>query len=395
MQTSTPESPPTRSIDTTSNIAPLHVGKVIPPPYAGIEAHVDTLLRSLVGHARPTLVASRLPGQDLSGRDWPYRLLPVACHGILASVALSPGMLSTIRREFRSGRANLLHLHAPNPWGDLAALVQPARVPVVMSWHSDIVRQRRLLALYGPVQRRALDRSDRIVIFTPAHYDSSTQLRGPGVDKKIAVIPMGIDFTRLDDTASDPELIYGIDRWALQRPIILTVGRHIYYKGYEYLLTALSKLRSDAVLLMVGTGPLTGNLQAQVSELGLSDRVKFLGEVDTPQLVSLLHRCDLFTLPSIEPSEAFGIASAEAMACGKPTVVCDLGNGVNYLNKDGVTGLATAPRNVGALVEALDTLALDVSLRERMGLAARQWVRTEFSTDRMRNLTLDLYRSLL
>lgn len=390
-----PESPPARSDGSSLHCAPLHVGKFIPPPYAGIEAHVDTLLRSLVGRARPTLVASRLPGQDLSGREWPYRLLPVASHGSLASVAVSPGMLTTIRRELRSGRANLLHLHAPNPWGDLAALMRPASVPVVMTWHSDIVRQKRLLALYGPVQRRALDRSDRIVVFTPAHYASSTQLQGRGIDKKLVTIPLGIDFSRLDDTPRAPELLDRIDRWALQRPVILTVGRHIYYKGYGYLLEAVSRLRSDAVLVMVGTGPQSDNLQSQVRELGLSERVQLLGEVGTGELVSLLHRCDLFTLPSIEPSEAFGIATAEAMACGKPSVVCQLGNGVNYLNRHGVTGLATAPRDVSALADALDTLALDASLRARMGEAARQWVRSEFSIETMRDRTLDLYRSLL
>ena len=130
------ESPGTRP-------APLHVGKVIPPPYAGIEAHIDTLLRSLSGHVDATLVATR--GRDLTtSRDdsnVPYRVMPVRTMGKLASVQLSPGILTAVRGELIAGRANLLHLHAPNPWGDLAALTARKDLPIVMTWHSDIVRQ--------------------------------------------------------------------------------------------------------------------------------------------------------------------------------------------------------------------------------------------------------------
>ena len=179
------------------------------------------------------------------------------------------------------------------------------------------------------------------------------------------------------------------------RPLLLTVGRHVSYKGYGYLLSAMARLRSDAVLVMVGTGVLTSALQQQASELGLMQRVLFLGEVDRPELVAAFHACDVFCLPSVVPSEAFGIASAEAMACGKPTVVCELHNGVNYLNRAGETSLVVPPRDVPALVDALDTLARDDVLRSRLGAAARAWVRREFSLEAMKQGTLAVYRSLL
>jgi len=111
-------------------------------------------------------------------------------------------------------------------------------------------------------------------------------------------------------------------------------------------------------------------------------------------LVAAYHVCDLFTLPSIEPSEAFGLASAEAMACGKPTVVCELNNGVNHLNQAGLTSLTVPPRDVPALADALDTLLLDGALRERMGHAARRWVHEQFSLEAMRDRTIGVYRSL-
>jgi rhamnosyl/mannosyltransferase len=206
---------------------------------------------------------------------------------------------------------------------------------------------------------------------------------------------MGIDFSRLDKSFCDGGTTARLDDFATGRPLLLTVGRHVYYKGYEYLLSAMAQLRSDAVLVMIGTGPLGAALKTQAMELGLQHRVLFLGEVDQPTLVAAMHRCDAFCLPSIEASEAFGIASAEAMACGKPTVVCELGNGVNYLNQAVVTSLTVPPRNVQALADAIDTLMLNDSLRARMGGAAKEWVRHNFSIAAMRDGTTNLYRTLL
>jgi rhamnosyl/mannosyltransferase len=314
--------------------------------------------------------------------------------GRFASVTLSPAVLQHVRRELQSGRCNLLHLHAPNPWGDVAGLLAPRHVPVVMTWHSDIVRQRLLLKGYRSVQRRALERADRVIVFTPKHYESSEQLHQVDVSARIVQVPIGIDFSRLDpvhlDTAARDEIL----AFARGRPLALTVGRHVYYKGYAYLLSAMARLRSETVLVMIGTGTLTQALVRQAEELGIRERVLFLGEVDDAKLAAAMHCCDFFCLPSIEPSEAFGIASAEAMSCGKPTVVCELHNGVNYLNRDGVTSLTVPPRDVVALAEALDTLALDAGLRDRLGTAAARWVRDEFSVASMKQGLLALYASL-
>jgi glycosyltransferase involved in cell wall biosynthesis len=377
------------------DILPLHFGKLLPPPYAGVEAHVDLLLRTLHPTVRGTLLACGNPA-DAIGRaaEFPYRLIVERLYGRVASAPVAPGTLAAVRRELASGRCNLLHLHAPNPLGDMAGLLCAGKAPIVLSWHSDIVRQRSLLRLYGPIQRRIIDRADRIVVFTPDHYSSSTQLRQPGVEAKLHVVPMGFDLSRLDASCTDAAMTERLDQFANGRPLLLTVGRHIYYKGYEYLLSALARLRSGAVLAMVGTGPLGEALRRQAAELGVAERVLFLGEVGPAQLAAAYHRCDVFTLPSIEPSEAFGMASAEAMACGKPTVVCELGNGVNFLNRDGSTSLTVAPRDSRVLAEAIDTLMLDDTMRARMGAAARAWVRSHFSMEAMRDGTLALYRSV-
>lgn len=380
----------------TSPIRPVHVGKLLPPPYAGIEAHVDALLRALRPDVEATLVVCGDPAEGARrAAEFPYRLIVARLLGKLASVPIAPDVLRCVRRELRSERCNLLHLHAPNPWGDLAALACADDVPVVMSWHSDIVRQRTLFRAYRGIQQRVIARADRIIVFTPKHYESSTQLRAMNVEAKLAVVPMGFDFAKLDIEHASAHALERIDAFAAGRPVLLTVGRHVYYKGGEFLLSAVARLRSDAVLVMIGTGPLGAALRHQVEALGLLDRVLFLGEVDPPTLVAAYHRCDVFCLPSIEPSEAFGIASAEAMACGKPTVVCELNNGVNFLNQSGITSLTVKPRDVPALADAIDTLMRDDGLRRRMGQAANEWVRRSFGNAAMRDGTLNLYRGLM
>lgn len=378
-----------------SQARPLHFAKFIPPPYAGVEAHVDTLLRTLLPEVQGTLIAGESP-QGVSHEDVPYRVLSARSFGkLVANLPLSPDVLRQARRELASGRCNILHQHAPNPWGDLTALSVDRKVPVVMTWHSDIVKQKTLLKLYRPIQRRAIARADRIVVFTPRHYESSEQLHQLDVSARIVKIPIGIDFGRLAPEHADPATTQRIEAFSRGRPMALTVGRHVYYKGYEYLLAAVAALKSEAVLVMIGTGVLTGALKLQAQELGIGDRVLFLGEVDNAQLAAAMHACDFFCLPSIAPSEAFGIASAEAMSCGKPTIVCHLGNGVNYLNRDGVTSLTVPPRDARELAAAIDTLANDAALRARMGEQARRWVHDEFGLDAMKRGMIQLYDSLL
>jgi rhamnosyl/mannosyltransferase len=377
-------------------LRPLHLGKMIPPPYAGMEAHVHTLLTALSADAECTLVASdTLPSRDPNPPPLPYRVLAAKSYGSLASAIVSPALMGLVDREFAAGRANLLHVHSPNPWGDLAVLRAPRNVPTVMTWHSDIVRQRVLLQGYGRFQQRALARVDRIVVFTPATYRSSEQLNVADLSHKVVPVPVGIDYAELDRPERDAALLERLERWARGRPMFLTVGRHVYYKGYDHLLGAMSRGCADVVLVMIGAGPLTAALQRQVHELGLSRRVLMLGEVSPTALVTALHRCDVFCLPSIAPSEAFGLATAEAMACGKPALVCELNNGVNYLNKAGVTSVVVPPRDEAALADAIDTMARDEAMRLRMGAAARQWVRSEFSVKTMREGMLALYRDLM
>ena len=147
----------------------------------------------------------------------------------------------------------------------------------------------------------------------------------------------------------------------------------------------------DAVLLIIGEGPLLARLQETARAAGVADRVQFLGRVD--RIVEYYRACDMFVLPSTERAEAFGLVQLEAMACGKPVVNTWVPSGVPVVSLNGVTGLTVAPKDASALADAMRLLLEDSELRLRYGMAARRRVEKEFTVDGMIARTLDLYLS--
>jgi len=176
-------------------------------------------------------------------------------------------------------------------------------------------------------------------------------------------------------------------------PNILFVGRLRYYKGLQYLLEAMRAL--EAHLLVVGSGPMEEAWRRLAGELGVADRVTFLGEVPDEELPAFYHLCDLFVLPASHRSEAFGVVQIEAMAAGKPVVCTELGTGTSYVNVHGETGLVVPPRDPAALVDAIRRLLADPELRRRLGERGRERAVREFSAGVMADRVASLYQELL
>jgi rhamnosyl/mannosyltransferase len=176
--------------------------------------------------------------------------------------------------------------------------------------------------------------------------------------------------------------------------LVFGLGRHVYYKGFEYLIRAMNDV-PDAVAIIGGTGPLSGMYARLVADLGLSSKVDLVGRIDDADLPAYYHACDLYCLPSTEKSEAFGIVQLEAMACGKPVVCSRLDNGVNYVSVDEVTCLAVPPRDPKALARAINRLLDDEALRVRLGTAGLARVRDHFTMERMGRETLAVYQRVL
>ena len=372
----------------------LHFGRFYDANYGGLERVVGLLLKGLSNSTRVVnLVANDRARADTLEVDG-YRVVRAPSLGLVAGTPLCPTMPLWARRLDRQCRFDIAHLHFPDPMSHLAAATLPPHVRLVISWHSDIVRQRWLFKLYRPYLDRILARAHAVIAATPKHFSSSTQLGACTEPERLHVVPYGIDFAPYDD----PNAVVGgaslKRRWG-SRFAIFAVGRHVYYKGLDHLIRAMVGIASDAVLVVGGTGPLSRSLQKLAVDLGLGGRVIFPGRIPEAELPAYYHAADVFCLPSVERSEAFGLVQVEAMACRKPVVSCELGNGVSYVNRHGVTGFVVPPRDERALGIAINRLLEDHALRAKMGEAGYVRATTEFAQQRMVRETLAVYRTVM
>jgi rhamnosyl/mannosyltransferase len=260
----------------------------------------------------------------------------------------------------------------------------------VITYHADVVRQRRLLPLYNPILTRTFGAAQRIIASAEENVTSSPVLTR--YRDKVTVIPFGVDAKAL---ALSPDEAAAVEhrRAAASQPLVLFVGVLRPYKGLDVLLKAMARV--PAQLVVVGRGPARFELTALAARLGITGRVNFLGEVSDSERRVLLHACDVFVLPSIDRREAFGIAQLEAMACGKPVIASDLPTGVRFVNRHQMTGLLVPPGDSDALAEALHRLLSDERMRTTLGNAAKRRAELEFSAERMVSKTLEVYEGVL
>jgi glycosyltransferase involved in cell wall biosynthesis len=374
--------------------SPLRVLQVYkdyyPPVIGGVEGHLNLLANGLRARGVDVeiLVSNTCPRLEIEEVDG-IRVTKAPQLGRFASAPLNPTFSAWVSRLGR--KADIAHFHFPNPTGEISSLLAGLSSKVVVTYHSDIVRQARLAKLYAPFLREFLSRAKMIIATSPNYVHSSDVL--DAFQDKCRVIPFGIDLTRFelnDDMATEVDgirQIYGPE-------ITLFIGRFRYYKGLYVLLEAIKQARGN--LLMIGSGPMESDLKKQVdSDDDLRRRVFFLGELSDKQLVAHLFASDLFVLPSILRSEAFGIVLLEAMACRKPLVSTELGTGTSFVNQHGETGLVVPPNNAPALAEAINFLLDHPEKRERYGMAARKRVEEYFSLGRMVEDVLGVYREVL
>jgi rhamnosyl/mannosyltransferase len=355
------------------------VYKDIYPVVGGIENHIRLLCRELVKQPdiQPHILVTNPRRRSEAGR---LDSVPVTRAGSLATLASTP-LSPRLALEVRRLHPDLVHLHFPYPVGEVAALLAVPQVPTVITYHSDIIRQRSLLLLYGPLLRIVLRRARAIIATSDAYLASSAWL-APNRDR-CRVIPLGIDlapFLPLQPRGDGHTMLF--------------VGRFRYYKGLHFLLDALPQM-PNARLLVVGSGGQEAELRAQAARLGMGERVSFLTQVQDADLPRLYASADLFVLPACERSEAFGLVLVEAAASGLPLVSTELGTGTSYVNLDRRTGVVVAPRDPAALARACNELLGDPALRAQYGAAARTRALEHFSIDRIANQVAELYREVV
>jgi rhamnosyl/mannosyltransferase len=375
---------PSSSAGRLRGVKVLHLGKFYPPHMGGIETHLQALCGQLRDAVDLRVVVANEDNRRLEDTVEGVRVLRVPTPLTLASSPLCPAMVGAINES----DARIVHIHLPNPTAVLAYLASRHRGRLVVTYHSDTVKQKVLGPMFAPFLHRALRRSSAIIATSP-DYRRTSPVLARYLDR-CEVIPYGIDVQQFEQ--ADPAEVAQI-RARYGDRLILSVGRLVYYKGFEYLIRAMREVRGK--LIIIGNGPLGPKLQQLINELGLGEKVVLAGEIQNTDVIPYYHASDVFALASIARSEAFGIVQIEAMAAGIPVVNTSLDSGVPFVSLHGQTGLTVPPQDPEALAAAINRLMDDAKLRARYGEAARLRARQEFSLQTMTDRVAGLYSALL
>lgn len=361
----------------------LHIYKDYPPVLGGIENHVRLLAEGQAqrGHQVAALVTNPAGPRTAVAEEAGVQVIRA---GRLATVASTPLSLA-LPAQLAASRPDVVHLHFPYPVGEMSQWLLRRGQATVLTYHSDVVRQAKILRLYRPLLRRVLRAADAIIIGSPPMRKSAYLAEHQA---RLHLIPYGIPLARFREAARPVKIPA-----AAAQPTLLFVGRLRYYKGLDYLIRALPQI--PARLLVVGIGPMEAEWRKLAADTGVAERIVWLGEVPDADLPALYHAADLFVLPASHTSEAFGLVQVEAMAAGLPVVSTELGTGTSYVNQDGVTGRVVPPRDPAALAAAINALLADPAERARLAAAAQARVAAEFDLPVMVQRVLALYEGAL
>jgi glycosyltransferase involved in cell wall biosynthesis len=359
----------------------VHLGKYYPPFRGGMESHLEVLSQELKDRLDLKLIVSNACRQTVVESCDGVSVTRVGEFLKLQSAPICPDLVRRLRHE----PADIVHLHWPNPTAVLAYLLSGHRGKLVFTYHSDVVRQRKLARAFQPILRHALDKAAAIIATSPDYIESSEVLSP--YSSKCRVIPFGVPTDYFE--RPDVEEVAAI-RERFGPKILLAIGRLVYYKGFEHLVRAMA--RAKGTLLLIGEGPQKELLEKIAAEHNLGERIVFLDQV--PDLRPYYHAADIFVLPSVMRSEAFGIVQLEAMTCGTPIINTKLDSGVNFVSPNGVSGLTVPPADHLALANAINYLIDRPYLRTKLGIGGRRRVAHDFTVKAMVEKTLDLYEEV-
>ena len=309
----------------------------------------------------------------------------ICCHTWMKAAAtmISPAMVFILRKMQR--QYDIIHVHHPDPMACLALFLSGYKGRVILHWHSDILKQQFLLKLYKPLQQWLIRRADLIIGTSPVYLAESPFLQK--VQEKTVCLPIGIAPVKQDlkKTEEIRERYRG-------KKIVFSLGRLVPYKGYRYLINAAKYLDESYVILIGGTGPLKDDLQKEIEEQNLSEKVFLAGRISDEELSGYYGACDVFCLSSIQKTEAFGIVQIEAMSCGKPVIATNIPHsGVAWVNAHGISGLNVNPEDAHRLAEAIKAVTEDEAAYKRYSEGAASRYRELFTKEKMISKCLNIY----
>jgi len=340
-------------------------------------AGVSNTIFTLSPNPRPVVV-ERPEARVVRSRSW---AAPASC---------DLGALDALAKFRRLARhANILHFWFPWPYADMMRAATQVRTPAVLTYVSDVVRQRWLGKAYAPLMWRTLRSMRAIVANCPAYARTSPVLAHPSIRDKVRIIPLGI--VEESYPSAGDESVFSRLRLAAGEPYFLFIGVLRYYKGLHTLIEAASRVKARIVI--AGSGPEGGRLQALASQSGAAN-VSFAGQISDTEKVALLQRCQALVLPSHLRSEAYGMVLVEASIFGRPLISCEIGTGTSFVNAHEESGLVVRPESPAELAAAMNLLLADARLAESLGRGARARYERLFSGPALGRAYAELFREI-
>jgi len=375
----------------------LHVGKFFYPYHGGMENFLtDLAISQRAEGIEATVLAHHHNPLKWSGKEAVdgIEVSRIFSFGQLVYAPVAPTFGYHALRLLHRLKPDIVHLHMPNLSAFWIQLLDQER-PIVVQWQSDVVPSKvdRRLSFFYPFYRvfekELLDRAQAILVSSANYLLASEVLQAH--KHKCSIVPLGINQHRI--YRPDREEMLRI-KAAFNKFLVLSVGRFTYYKGFEFLIDAALEV-PEACFVIVGEGPLRKKMASKIDRAGLTGRVFLPGSLPDKQLHTLMAACDLFCLPSIERTEAFGIVLLEAMAFSKPLITTDIaGSGVNWVNLAEKTGLVVRASDSAALAEGIKYLIDNEQARAKMGEAAHERLNDLFDIKKVAGRILDLYSTL-
>lgn len=309
----------------------------------------------------------------------------------IARQALSLSYFPMMKRAIKEFKPDIIQFHWANPYPAAVLMTMiPKNVKLVVHWHMDIIKQKKIYPLIKPIEKALLKRADLVVVTSPTYRDASVPLQA--FKDKVKILPCAVDEDNFVLRNGDLEKIEEIKKRYGNKPIVFFVGRHIQYKGLPHLIEAEKFVKSDCVFVIAGSGPLTEELKTRCHSM----RVYFVGRLSDEELKLHHYAASVFAFPSITKNEAFGIALAEAMYCGTPAVTFTIpGSGVNWVSLNGETGIEVPNGNDKAFAKAIDTLLENKELYRVYAENGMKRVKEKFTIPSMANTMEGYYKDLM
>ena len=374
-----------------SKLRVLHVYRTyFPDPPGGLQEAIRQIALASRSYGMESRIFTLTPKQGIAEIERPEGVV-IRSRSWAAPASCDLGGLQAFARFAEAAEwADVINYHFPWPFADILRLVVQPKSKSVLTYHSDIVRQRWLSKIYSPLMNNVLRSVNAVVATSPAYVATSPVLSQAAVLKKVRVIPLGI--AEESYPATGDNTVFARLGISPEEPYFLFIGVLRYYKGLHTLVRAAHQV--SAKLILAGSGPEGDSLKQMAHDLG-ADNVLFAGQVTDAEKVTLIKHSLAMVLPSHLRSEAFGMVLVEAAMLGRPMVSCEIGTGTSYVNLEGESGFVIPPEDPQALAASLRMLLSDSELATKLGRGARARYERMFSGPALGMAYSSLYRDVV